>query len=368
MNKVRDMIPIMEPDLSGNERKYLIDAIDSGWVSSKGRYVDQFESDLANFHGVKHALAVSNGTVALHLALVSLGIGPGDEVIVPNLTFASSVNSILHAGARPVLAEVNEETFNIDYEKLTKYITSNTKAIMPVHLYGNPCDMDEIHEIAKEHNLLVIEDNAEGLGSKYKGKLTGTLGDAGTFSFFGNKTITTGEGGAILFQDKKIYDHAKVLRDHGMSPTKRYWHEYIGFNYRLTNIQAAIGCAQLERVNDFLERKKTIVEQYIEGLSSIKSIQFQKTETSSYNSNWLITPLFKDISSDEFAAFLRNKGIETRPAFYPMSSMPVYSKFKVGEYPVSDQISKYGLSLPSYPALEEKEIQYIINSIKKFYD
>jgi perosamine synthetase len=274
----RDIIPIMEPDLSGNEKEYLIDAVDSGWVSSKGKYVDQFENDLAIFHNVDFALAVSNGTVALHLALVSLGIGSGDEVIVPNLTFASSVNSIIHAGASPVLADVNAETYNIDCENLEKYITPKTKAIMPVHLYGNPCDMDEIHQIAKKHHLLVIEDNAEGLGSKYRGKLTGTFGDAGTFSFFGNKTITTGEGGAIIFQDKKAYEHAKVLRDHGMSPAKRYWHEYIGFNYRLTNIQAAIGCAQLERISDFLENKKAIVERYMIGLSSIKSIQFQKSD------------------------------------------------------------------------------------------
>ncbi|MEP1181847.1 DegT/DnrJ/EryC1/StrS family aminotransferase [Ekhidna sp.] len=358
----------MEPDLSGNEKTYLIDAIDSGWISSKGKYVDQFEKEFAAFHEVDYALAVSNGTVALHLGLVSLGIGKGDEVIVPNLTFASSVNAIIHAGATPVLAEVDAETYNIDCNKLDQYISSKTKAIMPVHLYGNPCDMDEICTIANKHGLLIIEDNAEGLGSTYKKKIAGSFGDVSTFSFYGNKTITTGEGGAILFKNQKTFEYAKVLRDHGMSPDRRYWHEHIGFNYRLTNMQAAIGCAQLEHIQDILQKKSSIVKRYVDGLAPIGSIKFQKTEAGSLSSNWLFTPLFKNVSTNDLSQYLHKHGVETRPAFYPISTMPVYSDFKKGGYDVSESVSKSGLSLPSFPTLKNSEVDLIIAAIKKFYD
>ncbi|MEP1032786.1 DegT/DnrJ/EryC1/StrS family aminotransferase [Ekhidna sp.] len=362
------MIPIMEPDLSGNERKYLIDAFDSGWISSKGKYVEQLENGLAAYHDADHVLAVSNGTVALHLGMVSLGIGPGDEVIVPNLTFAASLNTVIHAGATPVLAEVDQETYNIDCRKIEKYISSKTKAIMAVHLYGNPCNMELIQAIAKQHDLLIIEDNAEGLGSTYGTRKTGSIGDIGTFSFYGNKTITTGEGGAIIFKSKEVYEHAKVLRDHGMSPEKRYWHEYIGYNYRLTNIQAAIGCAQLERLDHILNKKRNIADQYISELSSVDSIRFQKSLGNSTNSHWLFTPLFHNLSRDKLGIYLQKNGVESRPAFYPMSEMPAYSKYVKEDYSISESIAKSGLSLPSFPSLSEKEIDLITKTIKKFYE
>lgn len=365
---MKGMIPIMEPDLSGNEQKYLLDVIKSGWISSKGKYVEDFEENLADFHQVSHALAVSNGTVALHLGMVSLGIGLGDEVIVPNLTFASSVNTIIHAGATPVLVDVDLETYNIDICQIEAHITARTKAIMPVHLYGNPCNLEAIITIAEKHNLLIIEDNAEALGSTYQSKLTGTFGDVGTFSFYGNKTITTGEGGAILFKDSNTYEHAKILRDHGMSPDKRYWHDHIGFNYRLTNMQAALGCAQLERIDEILARKKQIAEKYANGLSKIESIKLQKTDAGAVNSQWLFTPTFTEVSSKELMNFLQDKGIETRPAFYPLSSMPIYSSYKDGEYSISEAISKNGLSLPTFPTLKNEEIDFIINAINEFYD
>ena len=361
-------IPVMEPDLSGNEREYLLDAFDSGWISSKGKYVDLFEERFASYHDVEYALAVSNGTVALHLSLVSLGIGHGDEVIVPNLTFASSVNTIIHAGATPVLADVDKDTFNIDPNEIESLITERTKAIMVVHLYGNPCDMEAISFLADKHNLHIIEDSAEGLGSRIDDRLTGTFGNIGTFSFFGNKTITTGEGGAILFRDKKVYEHAKTLRDHGMSPSRRYWHEYIGYNYRLTNLQAAIGYAQMERLEELLERKQKLFNRYRKGLEHEDFVSFQKEEVTHTSSYWLITLIFQNTDMQKLSSFLREKGIDTRPSFYPIHTMPPYKHLTERPFPNSDYISNYGLSLPSFPSLTDEDVEYVVDSILKYYE
>ncbi len=242
IHKIR-RIPIASPLLTGNELAYVTDCIKTNWISSQGKYVREFEALFSQYHDNMASLAVSNGTVALHLALVALGIAKGDEVIVANLTFAASVNAILYTGAIPVLADVDPVTWNIDVNKVKDLITPRTKAIMPVHLYGHPCDMDEIMQIAKEHKLSVIEDCAQGLGSLYKDKPVGIFGDAATFSFYGNKTVTTGEGGMILFRNKQVAERAATLRDHGMQKTRRYWHAEIGYNYRLTNLQAAIGAS-----------------------------------------------------------------------------------------------------------------------------
>ena len=251
INKIR-RISIAAPLLAGNELAYVTDCIKTNWISSQGKYVKLFEDLFSQYHNNYPALAVSNGTVALHLALVALGIGRSDEVLVPDLTFAATANSVIYTGAIPVLVDVDPVSWNLDVDKIEKLITPKTRAIMPVHLYGNPCKMDKIMDLAKRYDLFVIEDCAEALGSYFNGHPVGTFGDAATFSFYGNKTITTGEGGMIVFKDKTVAERAAMLRDHGMKKSKRYWHEEVGYNYRLTNLQAAIGVAQFERLEDLV--------------------------------------------------------------------------------------------------------------------
>ncbi|MBK1438367.1 aminotransferase class I/II-fold pyridoxal phosphate-dependent enzyme [Parapedobacter sp. ISTM3] len=363
-------IPIASPLLGGNELSYVSDCINTNWISSQGKYVQRFEELFSASHNGMSALAVSNGTVALHVALKALKIGGNDEVIVPNLTFAASINAVLYTGATPVLVDVDALTLNIDPQKIEDSITKKTKAIMPVHLYGQVCDMDSIMEIARKHSLLVIEDCAEALGSTYRNRPVGTFGDAATFSFFGNKTITTGEGGMVLFNDREVAKYAAVLRDHGMNKTKRYWHDEIGFNYRLTNIQAAIGVAQFERLQEFIDKKRFIASIYNETLSPYDFIQIPIEINETKNSYWLYTFLIKEhapFTSQQLVSFLSNKGIETRPIFYPLHIMPPYQTFgNHASLSVSTKVSEMGLSLPSSVNLHEEEIRYICNTIESF--
>lgn len=367
-------IPLIQPDLDGNELEYVTDCIQSGWISSQGKYVRQFEENFGAYVGCKHALAVSNGTVALHLALVALSVGPGDEVIVPDLTFAASVNAILYTGARPVLVDVDPKTMTLDPDLVAAAITSRTRAIMPVHLYGYPADMDKLMALANRHNLLVVEDCAEALGSRYQGAHVGTFGDAAIFSFYGNKTITTGEGGMLLFRDPVIRDRAKMLRDHGMSPERRYWHEEVGFNYRLTNIQAAIGVAQLEKIDIFINRKRWIAAQYAKHLAGIVELQLpiEAKGIQSLNSYWLYTIILVPECSNrrcEILDLLRNHGIEARPVFFPMHRMPPYVQYiQAGElYSSSNYLSDGGISLPSSTKVTEDEIQRVSSLLRSAF-
>ncbi len=360
--------PVMEPVLDGNEMRYVQECITTGWISSQGRFVTLFESMLAEFHGVPHALAVSNGTVALHLALVSLGIGPGDEVIVPDLTFAATANVVLYTGATPVFVDAEASSWNMDPALVEAAITPRTKAIMPVHLYGNPCDMDALCDIARRHGLRLVEDAAESLGARWNGLLTGAFGDAGCFSFFGNKTLTTGEGGVILFRDTAIYERARMLRDHGMSKQRRYWHLEVGYNYRLTNLQAAVGVAQLERANHILERKRNVARLYRERLEGTSGITLPPAEDHADPIYWLFTILIgpdAGITRDDLAERLLRNGIETRPVFFPMHEMPPYMSYTEGvSFPVSESISRMGLSLPSAVTLGEDDIENVVSNIK----
>jgi len=366
-------ISVLEPLLGGNELEYVTECIKTNWISSQGKYVQQFETEVKNYTGSEYALAVSNGTVALHLALVSLGIGAGDEVIVPDITFGATLNAVVLAGAKPVLVDVEKNTWNLSVELLKKHITSQTKAIMPVHIYGVPCNMVEIMSIAKEKNLLVIEDCAEALGSSIDGRHVGTFGDAGTFSFFGNKVITCGEGGAIIFSDAETYNKAKVLRDHGMTPGKRYWHDVVGFNYRLTNLQAAVGCAQFEQLTDFRIKRKQIFSWYKKYLLESGYFEVQALADGYDSSYWLFTAKLKThskIQRDDLIDKLAKVGVDSRPVFYPMSKMPPflqYDKYLTG---VSEDVSNNGISLPTSVYLSEDEIKYIseevINSIESF--
>ncbi|CAN1534526.1 WecE Predicted pyridoxal phosphate-dependent enzyme apparently involved in regulation of cell wall biogenesis [Methylophilaceae bacterium] len=364
-------IPLVKPVFDGNELEYVTDCILSGWISSQGKYVSQFEEKFGGYVGCQNTLAVSNGTVALHLALVTLGVGPGDEVIVPNLTFAAPINAVLYVGATPVLVDVDPVTFALDPILATAVISNRTRAIIPVHLYGQPADMTSIMAIAKKHNLLVIEDCAEALGSQYHGKHVGTFGDAATFSFFGNKTITTGEGGMLVLREKLMRDRAKMLRDHGMSPERRYWHNEVGYNYRLTNIQSAIGLAQMEKIDFFVGRKRWIAEQYNKRLKNIAHLQLPVEEDNTLNSYWMYTVvLLQPLTQkrDELIELFKQAGIESRPVFYPMHLMPPYVGFSVaGEsYSISTGLSEGGINLPSSVYVEEMEIQRVCNVINSF--
>jgi perosamine synthetase len=367
-NKIR-RIAVAAPLLSGNELAYVTDCIVSNWISSQGRYVRLFEQMFSEYHLGLPALAVSNGTVALHLALEALGIKKGDEVIVPDLTFAASINSIIYTGATPVLAEVDKITWNIDTGMLEALVTPNTKAIMVVHLYGLPCDMDAILAFANKHNLLIIEDCAEALGSLYNGNPVGIFGDASTFSFYGNKTITTGEGGMVIFKDAEKAGRAEVLRDHGMNKKRRYWHDEVGYNYRMTNIQAAIGVAQFERLHEFVGTKRKIAEAYNNCLGQTGFFVLPHQQEGYVNSHWLYTALVNEhapFDRDEVIAYLNLQGVESRPVFYPLHEMDVYKGYTRGTYPNSQDISKRGISLPSSSSLSESDLQWVCNTLAAF--
>jgi perosamine synthetase len=363
-------IPLIKPALDGNELEYVTDCIKTGWISSQGAYVTKFEDCFGRYVGVPNVLAVSNGTNALHLALVALGLGADDEIIVPNFTFIAPVNAILYVGAKPVLVDVDPETWTIDVELIEKAITKKTKAIVPVHLYGQPASLKRIYEIAQNNNLLVIEDCAEALGSFFDGKHVGTHSDAATYSFYGNKTVTTGEGGVVTFKRKVDLEYARLLRDHGMSKERRYWHEYIGFNYRMTNIQAAIGVAQMERVDAFVEKKRVIAESYSSLLKNIKGITLPSDVGPVINSFWLYTIyLCEEIchKRDALIQELLYAGVETRPTFFPANLMPPYKSLTYVKSINKDYsllAGNSGICLPSSFDLKLSDIERIYNIIK----
>lgn len=365
-------IPISSPLLAGNELKYITECIQTNWISSQGKFVKSFEHLFEEYHEGFSAIAVSNGTVALHLALEALSVGEGDEVIVPDLTFAASVNAVIYAGATPVLADVDKDTWNMDVDHVERLIGPKTKAIMPVHLYGLPCAMDGLVAIAEKHQLLIIEDCAEALGSRYNDRPVGVFGDAGTFSFFGNKTITTGEGGMIVFKDKKVAERAAMLRDHGMSKTRRYWHDEVGFNYRLTNMQAAVGVAQFERLHEFVDSKRKNAAIYDRYLTKVPFFKTPAVLEGLYNSYWLYTFMVTDeapFTREELMEHLKNKAVETRPVFYPLHVMPPYTNYgKAAQLENAAQISACGISLPSAVSLTEEEVTYICECIMDFVE
>jgi len=362
-------IPVSEPSLNGNEMLYVMECLKTNWISSQGRFVTQFEKMFSDYHDGRPALAVANGTVALHLAMVALDLKPGDEVIVPNVTFAASANTVIHAGGVPILVDIDENTWTLDIAKTEAAITPRTRAIMPVHLYGHPADMKALQDLARRKNLLLIEDCAEALGAKVNGKRVGTMSQAASFSFFGNKLITTGEGGMIVFEDQAVYERAKRLRDHGMSPERRYWHAEVGYNYRLTNLQAAVGVAQMEQIEHFLSRKKAIAARYASHLSGLTGIRLPTTALWAENVYWLYTIRVAPtlgISRNELLTKMLESGVETRPLFFPLHRMPPYEKFTRGQtYPVSDALSDSGLSLPSAVTLTDAEVDRVAQALVK---
>ena len=359
-------IPVYQPSLTGNERKYVNECLDSTWISSKGRFIAEFETEFARYLGVRHAASVCNGTVALHLALVTLGVGPGDEVIVPTLTYIASVNAIAYTGAVPVFVDSLRDTWQMDPEDVRRKITNRTRVILAVHLYGHPCDMSALSAIAKEHDLLLIEDCAESFGALYQRRHTGTFGDLATFSFFGNKTITTGEGGMVVTNDDTLFDRAVHFKGQGLAKHREYWHDVIGYNYRMTNICAAIGLAQLEQAEKFLDQKRQIAAWYKDEFRDT-AMEFHDAVGDVRHSHWMCSILLPAAADrDPVRDLLREEGIETRPVFYPVHSMPMYAT-RFQRHPIAEEIGWRGINLPSYPALTRTDVKNIASIIKSHF-
>lgn len=359
-------IPLSQPSISALEIACVTDAVQSGWVSSKGAYIDRFEETFAAYCGTQYALTTSSGTTALHLALLSYGIQSGDEVIVPDLTFISTANAVTYTGAKPVFVDIDPETLCIDIERVNQAITAKTKAIIAVHLYGHPANIPALQAIAKPHNIVVIEDAAEAHGATIQGKRTGALGDCGIFSFYGNKIVTCGEGGMLTTDSADVYHRARHLRSQAMSPTQRYWHTEIGFNYRMTNLQAALGFAQMKRIDEFVQKKRTIFEQYYQHLSSHPKIKLNRTAHWAENVFWQVCMEVDGWTSAErnrFMQLLAKRGIETRPYFYPISDMPMYKLSSRHPTPVTHQVSGQGLNLPSYFDMNDQDIKDVCAAI-----
>jgi perosamine synthetase len=359
--------PVYQPSLSGNEQKYVNECLESTWISSKGEFIAKFEGAFKSYVGSRNAATVANGTVAIHLALLALGIGPGAEVIVPTLTYVASVNAIAYTGAKPVFCDSLASSWQMDPEDVRRSITHRTRAILAVHLYGHPCEMDDLLRIAREHNLFLVEDCAEAFGTLYKGRHVGTFGDIGTFSFFGNKTITTGEGGMVVTNDETLHDRMTHLKGQGLAKYREYWHDVIGYNYRMTNICAAIGLAQLEQADNFVMKKRQIAEWYRQELKDCP-VTLQTEVGDIRHSYWMVSILVPETADrDLLRLSLREHGIETRPLFYPVHSMPMYSE-GYQRHPVAEDLGWRGINLPSYPGLERSSVKEICSVIIAYFN
>ena len=363
----RDRIPVAAPVLDGRETEYVLECLSTSWISSNGRFIAEFEEAFAEFCGVKHAVATNNGTSALHLALVSLGLERGDEVIVPTLTYIASANTVRYCGAVPVFVDNRVDDFNLDVDLIKSSITERTKGILPVHLYGHPVDLDPILHLAEEHGLFVVEDAAEAVGACYKGRRIGSHGTCAAFSFFGNKIITTGEGGMVTTNNDELAARLKLLRGQGMDPQRRYWFPVIGYNYRMTNIEAAIGLAQLERISEHLERRKAIAEGYDRRLSNlIDCLILPTTQNWANHSYWMYTVILRNNvskSRDQVMQDLDEVGIETRPVFCPMHLLPPYQEIARGPFPNAEFCSRGGINLPTHGRLTEQELDRVAEAL-----
>ncbi len=356
-------IPAAEPLIAGNELKYLQDCMKSTWLSH-GKYVDLFEEKFAKFCEVKYATSVVNGTAALHLLLVSLGIKKGDEVIIPDLTFVATANAVSYVGAKPVLVDVDRNIWNIDPKKIEEKITAKTKAIIVVHLYGHPADMDKINSIAKDRNIYVLEDACEAHGATYKGKKAGSLGFASCFSFYGNKIITTGEGGMIVSDNKSLIDRASYLKAHAQAKKGIFYHAEIGFNYRFTNLQSALGLAQLENVDNVLRIKRENARIYNSLLKDVNILMLPPSEAWAESAFWMYSiVLKKENLRNKLIKNLAEIGIETRPFFDPLHSLPMYRE--KGDFANTVFLSGNGLNLPSGATLNHDDIEYVCKCVKK---
>jgi len=355
--------PISQPSITDKEIAYVTDAVRSGWVSSIGKYIEQFEAAFARYCGAEYALATSNGTTALHLALAALGVKTGDEVIIPNFSFVATANAVTYTGATVVPVDIEEDTYCISPAAVSSAITSRTRAIIPVHVYGHPADMDALTDLAGRHRLLVIEDAAEAHGAECRGRRVGALGDCGIFSFYGNKIMTSGEGGMITSNNREFYLRARYLRDHAMSPERRYWHTEVGYNYRMTNLQAALGLAQLERVDSLVAKRRLVMAWYRAGLGEQAHIRLNIEAPWARSVYWMVCLSVEgmtDASREGFMAALRSAGVDSRPYFYPIADMPMYSD---AQTPVTRRVSQSGVNLPSYFDLSEDDVLHICSVV-----
>ncbi|MCA1613265.1 MAG: DegT/DnrJ/EryC1/StrS family aminotransferase [Acidobacteria bacterium] len=365
----RRTIPVAAPVFAGREKEYVADCMESGWISSAGKYVDQFEERFAEFCGVRHAVACCNGTVALHLALVALGVGAGDEVIVPTLTFVATANAVTYCGARPVFVDSEPATWNLDPALVEAKITPRTRGIIAVHLYGHPADVDALREIADRRGLFLVEDAAEAHGATYKGRPAGSLGRAAAFSFYGNKIISTGEGGMVVTDDATLAARARQLRGQGVDPNRRYWFPVVGYNYRMMNLPAAIGLAQLERIDWHLGRRREVAAAYRERLGGEPGVAWQAEQSWAGHVHWMFTVILGDgvrREAGEVMDRLRESGVETRPVFYPVHTLPPYRDATGGgddEYPVATRLARRGLSLPTWAGLDRGDVDYVCDQL-----
>ncbi len=363
-------VPVNEPIITDASKRYVTEAMESGWISSAGKYIDAFEKKFAEFLGVKHAITTTSGTTALHLALVALGVGERDEVIVADFTMFGSIAAILYTGATPVFVDAEADIYTLDVSQIEAKITPRTKAIMPVHLYGHSADMDPLLALAKKHGIAVVEDAAEAHGATYKGRMCGAMGTLNAFSFYGNKILTTGEGGMVTTNDDALAAKARMLKDLAHVPGQRFWHEELGFNYRMTNLQAACGLGQLEHVAEFLERKKTMAERYAKGLAGIPGLRLPITRDWAHNVYWMYTVLLQDafpMTREEFRKKLADKGIDTRDFFHSSARQPaVRTRVGVqGPFTVSERIAERGMYLPSGLALTDEQIEYVCEMVRE---
>ena len=367
-----DFIPVCEPVIGEKEENYILEALRTNWISSKGRFVEEFAQKFAEFCGVRYCVLTTSGTTALHLALAALGIGPGDEVIIPAFTMAATAFAVSYTGATPVLVDSEPETGNIDVSKIEEKITPRTRAIIPVHIYGHPCDMDSLIALARKYNLFVIEDAAEAHGAEYRGRRCGSIGDVGCFSFYANKIITMGEGGAVVTNDPQIAEKLRLLSDLAHSPRKRFSHIDLGFNYRLTNLQAAIGLAQLERAEELIEARRRNAQLYNGWLEEIPGLRLPIEKRQHKNVYWMYGVVVEQefgMDRDKLMEALRQRGIGTRAFFVPMHQQPIYRKklrlFRDEKYPVAEELGRKGLYLPSGSGLTRDQIEYICTVIKE---
>lgn len=364
------MINIFEPYLNKKEiLKNINYCINNNWISSQGKFVKEFEKLVAKFHGVKYCVSTSSCTTALHLAIKSLDIKKNDEIICPSLTFIAPANMITLSGAKLVLADIDKDTLTIDPKQILKKITKKTKAILVVHQFGHSAHMDEIKKISKKYNLKIIEDNAESLGGSYKKKKLGTIGDIATLSFYANKIITTGEGGAILTNSKKIAQKCEILRDHGMSKKERYVHLDLGYNYRMTNLQAAVGTSQIKNLKKILRLRDNQIKFYEKKLSNNKNYELRKFSKWTKKVNWLITIFLKNSSKRKgLINYLKKKNIDVRPMIFPVNEAKHFRKIFANEsFPIAKKLSYSGLHLPSSTKLSKKEILYVVSNLNNFF-
>lgn len=366
------MIPVCAPLLGEKELEYVTDCVKTNWISSKGKYIDKFERGFAEYCNCKYGVTTTNGTTAIHLALTSIGLEKGDEVIVPVFTMMGSVFPIIYCGAKPVFVDADPETWNMDVNKIEAKITDRTKAIMPVHIYGHPCDMAKIMELANDHELVVVEDAAEAHGAEYRGKKIGGIGHVGCFSFYANKIITCGEGGMMITNDERVAEKARLLKDLAFPKgDRRYLHSELGYNYRMTNIQAAIGLAQLERIDELVEMRRRNAKLYNQFLADVNGITLPPEKDWAKNVYWMYSILIEPefgVTRDQMMVLLSDKGVETRPFFIPMDKQPVLQNLDLvtGEtYPVAADLSEKGMYLPSGSGLTTEEIRYVCDSIKE---